>query len=87
MYNQPYVSYGKTVKYRTKGASEASKYGAVATLIRSITPFSMNTLHTGQQSYSDDVKKIPVACITVEDAELLDRMYKRGEHAIFFFFS
>lgn len=42
VFNQPFVSYGVTVAYREYGASEASKFGAVATLIRSITPFSIN---------------------------------------------
>lgn len=42
VFNQAFVSYGVTVAYRAFGASEAAKVGAVATLIRSVTPFSIN---------------------------------------------
>lgn len=82
VYNQPFVSYGETVAYRAFGASEAGKLGAVAALIRSVTPFSINSPHTGLQDYQDGVKKIPAACITIEDAELMWRMAKKGEKII-----
>jgi carboxypeptidase Q len=38
----------------------------------------MNTPHTGHVSYEDKVPRIPAACITKEDAEMLYRMYSRG---------
>lgn len=50
VFNQPFVSYGETVAYRAYGASEAAKAGAVATLIRSITPLSINR-YTKYTSY------------------------------------
>ncbi|XP_059620806.1 carboxypeptidase Q-like [Phlebotomus argentipes] len=72
-------SYGKTVKYRSLGASVASKKGAAAALVRSITPLSLGTLHTGDQDYQEGVRKIPVASVTVEDATRMLRMYRRNE--------
>lgn len=72
-------SYGKTVIYRRDAASIASRKGAVAALVRSITGFSIGSPHTGGQYYAEGVRKIPVAALTVEDAEMLLRLYKRGE--------
>lgn len=40
VYNEDYVNYGATVAYRSRGAAEGAKVGALATLIRSVTPFS-----------------------------------------------
>ena len=79
IFNPTFVSYGVTVAYRAYGASRASKYGAVATLIRTIAPFSIYSPHTGLQDYDSSVTPIPSACITIEDANMLDRLERAGE--------
>jgi len=43
LFNVPFDTYSNTVKYRVRGAIEASKHGAVASLVRSVGTFSMNT--------------------------------------------
>ncbi|MAG21540.1 MAG: carboxypeptidase [Candidatus Marinimicrobia bacterium] len=82
LFNVPFTNYGETVRYRYAGASAAAKAGGVASLIRSVGPFSMNTPHTGGMSYEEDVPKIPHAAITVEDAAMLGRTAKRGERIV-----
>ncbi|KAM3967942.1 carboxypeptidase Q [Aphomia sociella] len=82
VFDAHYVSYGDTVIYRSQGASKASKKGAVASLIRSITPFSIYSPHTGAQYYESNVPKIPTAAITLEDADLMRRLQDEGEKII-----
>ena len=79
LFDVPFTSYRATVQYRVTGAVAAARVGAVASLIRSVTPFSMNTPHTGQMRYDPSVKPIPHAAITVEDAEMIHRRQDRGE--------
>lgn len=79
VYNVPFTNYGATVQYRLSGASRAARYGAVAALVRSITPVSLQSPHTGAMAYDEGQPKIPVAAITIEAAELLQRIYDRGE--------
>jgi carboxypeptidase Q len=82
VYNVPFTTYGETVAYRGVGPSRAAKYGAVAVVVRSVTPVSLQTPHTGSLRYLDDQPKIPAAAITIEGAELLQRMQERGEHPV-----
>ncbi len=78
LYDVPFTTYKETVAYRSRGASEASKLGAVAALVRSVTPQSLSTPHTGALRYADDVPPIPAAALTVEDAATLHRLSDRG---------
>lgn len=79
IYNAPFTNYGATVRYRSSGASRAARYGAVAVVVRSITPVSLQTAHTGAMIYDEAQPKIPAAAVTIEGAELLQRMQDRGE--------
>ena len=82
VFDQVYINYGVSVAYRDYGAYQASKVGGVASLIRSIAPFSINSPHTGWQYYKNGTAKIPTACITIEDAEMLSRIAARGEKIV-----
>ena len=82
LFNAPFTTYGETVQYRYKGASAAAKYGAIASLIRSVGPWSMNTPHTGGMGYDKNHPKIPHAAITMEDAMMLGRLHDRGERIV-----
>lgn len=79
LYDVPFTTYGATVQYRSLGAIEAARAGAVASLVRSVTPYSQATPHTGGMRYDSTVTRIPHAAITVEDARMLHRMQDRGE--------
>jgi carboxypeptidase Q len=79
LFDAPFTNYGQTVQYRSRGAVAAARVEAIASLIRSVTPFSMNTPHTGGMSYEEGVPRIPHAAVTLEDAAMLHRMQDRGE--------
>ena len=82
LYNVPFTNYGETVRYRYDGANIAAKYGAIASLIRSVGNGSMDTPHTGTMGEYKSFKKIPHAAITAEDAMMIDRIYKRGKRVV-----
>ena len=71
--------YGRTVRFRSSGASAAAKLGAVAVLVRSATGRSLASPHTGALDYEAGAPRIPAASITVEDAEWLRRMAAAGQ--------
>ena len=78
VFDVPYTDYGTTVAIRVRGAIEASKAGARASLIRSVTPFSLRTPHTGVMQYDTNVAPIPHAALPPEDTARLARWQDRG---------
>jgi carboxypeptidase Q len=82
LFDVPFTTYGQTVRYRGDGAVAAARVGAVASLVRSVTPYSQRTPHTGAMGYVDSVPRIPHAAITVEDAIMLHHLQDRGERVV-----
>ncbi|XP_026761214.1 carboxypeptidase Q-like [Galleria mellonella] len=82
IYNPVFTTYSDTVAYRTQGATRASAKGAIASLVRSVGPFSIDSPHTGLQTYGENVTQIPTAAITLEDTDLIKRIIDRGEKVI-----
>ncbi|SFZ93946.1 Peptidase family M28 [Flaviramulus basaltis] len=85
-YNRPmqadlihtFEAYGGCVNQRYQGALEASKYGAIGVIVRSMNLRLDDLPHTGSMSYGDlpVEKRIPSAAISTNDAELLSAMLK-----------
>jgi carboxypeptidase Q len=78
LFNVPYEGYNRTVVYRTTGPSRAARLGAVAVLVRSVTPISLQSPHTGALEYADGFPKVPAAAVTIEDALLIQRLVDAG---------
>lgn len=81
-YNYPYNKtllgggYGDAVRYRSSGASNAAKYGAIGVLVRSVTAANDDFPHTGALRYNDSFPKIPAFAISTKDAEWLSGLIK-----------
>jgi carboxypeptidase Q len=79
LYDEPFVTYGQTVAYRSQGASRAARLGAAAALVRSVTPRSLRDPHTGSLRYVDTDPKIPAAAVSVEDAIWIHHLIQSGQ--------
>jgi carboxypeptidase Q len=78
----PFAAYEDAVGYRYAAPDSTAKYGGRAALVRSVTPFSLSTPHTGGTGYGDTTARahhVPVAAITLEDADMLSRIQARGQ--------
>lgn len=78
------TSYGQTVKYRYNGSYEASKFGAVATIVRSMSSVEDDMPHTGVMKLDTNGRQIPACAISLIDGDVLsDALKKDSELEIF----
>ena len=94
-YNRPmqpdlihtFEAYGGCVDQRYKGAVEASKYGAVGVIVRSMNLRIDDLPHTGSMTYDNlpVEKRIPSAAISTRHAELLSGLLKLNKDVKFYF--
>ncbi len=82
----PFKAYGKAVDQRWKGPSVAAKFGAVATICRSMTTDINDFPHTGSMTYSDSIpEKVPACAISTVSAERLSELLKRSTSGVQFY--
>lgn len=66
-----FQAYGDAVRYRSDGASQAAKYGALGVIVRSMSESVDNNPHTGALRYDTTLPKIPAVAIGLKDADWL----------------
>ena len=76
-------AYGGAVDQRAYGPAKAAEYGAVATLVRSMTTRLDDIPHTGVTVFSEGSKQIPALAISTNDSELLSRLLKQETVRVF----
>lgn len=82
-----FTAYSGCVDQRYAGALEASKYGALGVIVRSMNLRLDNYPHTGSMTYGDqpESERIPAAAISTNGAELLSTSLKLNPDINFYF--
>ena len=73
-----FAAYGGAVSQRAYGATMAGRYGAVATLTRSMTTNLDDVPHTGSLLYVEGDRRIPGLSVSTNDAERLSHLLRQG---------
>ena len=82
-----FSAYGGCVNQRYDGARQASKFGAIGVIVRSMSLSMDDYPHTGAMSYGDQPvnQRIPAAAISTNAAEKLSNLLKIAPYLKFFF--
>ena len=82
-----FEAYGGAVDQRSRGASEAAKYGAIGVIVRSMNLRLDDLPHAGAMNYGDTPAnmRIPAAAISTNGAEYLSSLLKLQPDLLFYF--
>lgn len=72
-------AYGIGGDYRRRGVIEATKLGAVASVIRSVGSSRNQLAHTGSIGFAPDMKLVPAAAVSYESGELIADLGRQGK--------
>lgn len=72
-YIRTFEAYGRNGAGRRRGPAEASRYGALAVMVRSLASNPDDFPHTGVTGYNDSFPKIPAVAISTNDAIWLSK--------------
>lgn len=72
-------AYGHCYPLRGNGANEASVLGAKAVIIRSLATPTDNFPHTGITRFKEDVKHIPAAAMSTQNADEVSKWLAKGK--------
>ena len=74
--------YGQVVSIRSRGAVEAARLGAAASVTRSVGTDRARLPHTGAMNYEEGTPRIPAIALAQEDADRIVRLLERGQEVI-----
>ncbi|MFT3683239.1 MAG: M20/M25/M40 family metallo-hydrolase [Ferruginibacter sp.] len=78
-YIEVFRAYGESGVSRWAGPSKAAKYGAIATMVRSLAINPDDYPHTGVLLYNDTFPKVPAFAISTNDANWLSWQLKNNK--------
>ena len=78
-----FSAYGGAVDQRVYGPARASKYGASAALVRSMTLRSDDNPHTGVTVFPDSIQPIPAIALSTNASDNLSKALKSGSVSAF----
>lgn len=71
-------AYGDAAWQRSRAPSLVAKFGAMASISRSLTILNNDIPYSGMLHYADGIDQIPAAAISTKDADRLSTLIKKG---------